>query len=127
MLREWELDPDSKLYTRSPGLKQKLTIILALASQPELLILDEPAASMDPAARRQFLDALKGIAADKRRTILFATHITSDVEQIASHVAFMGNGLLTFQGTLEELREKEKEYSLENIFIRLTSHAKHAS
>jgi ABC-2 type transport system ATP-binding protein len=108
LLRDWEVPAEQKIKTLSPGTLQKLSIILALAHEPELLILDEPAAALDPAARRQFLAALLEVASDSRRTILFSTHITSDLERVADRVALLSAGRLTFDGGLDELKDTVK-------------------
>jgi ABC-2 type transport system ATP-binding protein len=108
LLRDWDVPPDRKIKPLSPGTLQKLAIILALAHEPELLILDEPAAALDPAARRQFLAALLDVASDSRRTILFSTHITSDLERVADRVALLSAGRLTFDGGLDELKDTVK-------------------
>jgi len=108
LLRDWEVPVDQRIKTLSPGTLQKLSIILALAHEPELLILDEPAAALDPAARRQFLAALLDVASDSRRTILFSTHITSDLERVADRVALLSAGRLTFDGGLDELKDTVK-------------------
>src|SRR5205823_3226014 len=75
LLRDWEVAADQKVGVLSVGTLQKLSIILALGHEPELLVLDEPAAALDPAARRDFLRAVLDAAADGRRSILFSTHI----------------------------------------------------
>jgi ABC-2 type transport system ATP-binding protein len=92
----------------SVGTLQKVAIILALAHEPELLILDEPAASLDPAARRDFLKALVDIAVDGKRTILFSTHITSDLERVADRVAILRGGQIAYDGELDELTDAVK-------------------
>ena len=108
LLRDWDVPAEQRIKTLSPGTLQKLSIILALAHEPELLILDEPAAALDPAARRQFLAALLDVASDSRRTILFSTHITSDLERVADRVALLSAGRLTFDGGLDELKDTVK-------------------
>ncbi len=80
LTREWELDPQARIGPLSVGQLQKLGILLALGHEPELLELDEPAAALDQAARREFLQTILQIAADGGRTVLFSTHITSDLE-----------------------------------------------
>src|ERR1700722_17212409 len=80
LLSEWELASDQRIGSLSVGTQQKLAIILALGHEPEVLGLDEPAASLDPAARREFLKAVLAVAAEGKRTVLFSTHITSDLE-----------------------------------------------
>jgi ABC-2 type transport system ATP-binding protein len=108
LLRDWRLDPQTKIGALSVGTLQKLSIILALAHEPELLILDEPAAALDPQARRDFLKAILDIAADGRRTILFSTHITSDLERVADSVALLRRGKIAFHGGLDELKDSVK-------------------
>ena len=108
LLREWEVPTDRRIRGLSPGTLQKLAIVLALAHEPELLVLDEPAAALDPAARRQFLAALLDVASDARRTILFSTHITSDLERVADRVILLNEGRVTFHGGLDELKEGVK-------------------
>ncbi|HZZ44301.1 MAG TPA: ABC transporter ATP-binding protein [Tepidisphaeraceae bacterium] len=108
LLLEWELDESQKAGSLSLGTQQKLAIILALGHEPSLLILDEPAASLDPAARRDFLKALLDIAADGSRTILFSTHITSDLERVADSVAILQRGVIRYHGALDELKDSVK-------------------
>jgi ABC-2 type transport system ATP-binding protein len=118
LLDEWHLSPEELVSTASPGQLQKLALILALGHHPELLILDEPVASLDPLARREFLKSLLAIAQDERHTVLFSTHITSDVERVASHVAIMKNGQIGFFGELDTLKESVKRlrFSAETVF-----------
>ena len=69
-------------------------------------MLDEPVASLDPGARRQFLKALVELNQDLDRTILFSTHITSDIERVVADVAVLHEGKLRYRGELDELKEK---------------------
>ncbi|MDB5387549.1 MAG: ytrB 1 [Planctomycetaceae bacterium] len=108
LLLDWHLSPDEAVRTSSPGQLQKLALILALGHRPELLVLDEPVASLDPMARRDFLKSLLEVTQDERHTVLFSTHITSDLERVASHVAFMQNGHIGFFGELDVLKDKVK-------------------
>jgi ABC-2 type transport system ATP-binding protein len=108
LLRRFELDPKARVGTLSVGTLQKLAIILALGHEPELLVLDEPAASLDPVARREFLKAILDIAADQRRTVIFSTHITSDLERVADHVAILQSGKIAYHGELDELKDSVK-------------------
>ena len=78
---------EDRIGPLSVGQLQKVAIVLALGHEPELLILDEPAASLDPLARRQFLQMIIDLAEPGRRTVLFSTHITSDLERVADRVA----------------------------------------
>jgi ABC-2 type transport system ATP-binding protein len=72
------------------------------------LVLDEPVASLDPAARRQFLRTLLELLDDRQQTILFSTHITSDLERVAQKVAILGKGAIRFHGELDELKDRVK-------------------
>lgn len=108
LMSRWELSPDARVGTLSVGQLQKLAILLALGHEPELLVLDEPAAALDPVARREFLAALLDIAADERRTILFSTHITSDLERVADHVAILMDGQMGYFGPLDDLKDQVK-------------------
>lgn len=108
LISEWQLPLHKRINTLSVGQRQKLAAILAMGHQPELLILDEPVASLDPSARRQFLRSLIEFTADETRTILFSSHITSDLERIASHVAFLRSGQVAWFGPLDLLKERCK-------------------
>lgn len=108
LLREWELDEKDKVGILSEGQAQKLLIILSLGHEPELLVFDEPVASLDPAARRQFLKTILEIVANRECTIFFSTHITSDLERVADRVALLKNGKIDFYGGLDELKEEVK-------------------
>jgi ABC-2 type transport system ATP-binding protein len=108
LLNEWKLDQKQRVGTLSAGQRQKLAVIVALGHRPELLVLDEPVASLDPAARRQFLQSLIDFTENEAHTILFSTHITSDLERIASHVAFMMDGIIRFNSELDSLKNQVK-------------------
>ena len=89
----------------SRGMKQRLGIAQALLNRPKLLICDEPTSALDPAGRKEILDIL--LAAKEQTTILFSTHILSDVERICTEVAFLNDGKIAMQGTIAELRNKQ--------------------
>src|SRR5215213_9405392 len=108
LMREWRVEPEDKVGTLSVGTLQKLAIILALGHEPLLLVLDEPAASLDPVARRDFLRALLDVVVDGKRTVLFSTHITSDLERVADRVAILRGGKIAYDGPLDELKESVK-------------------
>lgn len=108
LIKEWEINPEDKVGPLSTGQLQKLGILLALGHEPELLILDEPVASLDPAARRQFLATLLDIALDGERTVLFSTHITSDLERVADRVAILKEGRIVYDDELSLLKDSVK-------------------
>ncbi len=105
-LERWRLPAATALSNLSPGERQRVAIIRALASQPELLILDEPASALDPVARRELLREIATRAGEFGTTVLFSTHIVSDLERVASHVAFMHEGRMLLQTELDTLKER---------------------
>jgi len=111
--REWELELDQRVRELSVGQRQKLSILLALGHHPDLLRLDEPVASLDPIARRQFLEQIVEIAADGLRAVVFSSHIVSDVERLANKIWILKAGHLYWQGDLDALKE-----SMVRIHIR---------
>lgn len=102
---EWEIPLGRMPHKMSIGERQKLSILLALAHEPELLVLDEPVAALDPIARRQFLQQLVDVAADQKRAIVFSSHIISDLERVANRVWLLKEGTLAWDGGLDELKE----------------------
>lgn len=115
---DWDRDLLDDLLTRldvparvkvkdlSRGQGVKLQLALALAHRPELLILDEPTSGLDPVARLEVLDILSDFLIAEGRTVLFSTHITSDLERIADHLRVIGAGRIRFAGTLPDLVEQ---------------------
>jgi ABC-2 type transport system ATP-binding protein len=101
----WDVPLTQKIAKLSVGQRQKLSIISALGHEPDLLVLDEPVASLDPLARRLFLKELVDIAAAQTRTIVFSTHIVSDLERVASRVWLMQAGKFAIDASLDDLKE----------------------
>lgn len=108
-----------KAHQLSKGMLQRLGLAIALAGQPELLVLDEPFNGLDPLQ----LDELQNILRSEHErgaTLLISTHTMSAIEPLASHVAIMLDGSLTCMGTLDELRTRyADESSLEAIYHRI--------
>jgi len=101
----WDIARDKPIGKLSGGQQQRLSIVRALAHEPELLVLDEPVASLDPAGRRDFLSELVEQVVDRRTTIVFSTHILSDLERVAVDVAFLTGGRIALHAPLDELLE----------------------
>jgi ABC-2 type transport system ATP-binding protein len=118
LIREWSIPLNDRIGPLSVGQLQKVAILLAVGHEPELLLLDEPAASLDPLARRQFLKMIIDFAAPEKRTVLFSTHITSDLEHVADRVAILKSGKIAWQGLLEDLKE-QTHVSLEDSFLEM--------
>lgn len=94
----------------SRGMKQRLGIAQALLSRPKLLICDEPTSALDPVGRKEILDILLKIK--DSTTVIFSTHILSDVERICDHVAILNNGNIAVSGTLSEIKNLHQRNSL---------------
>ena len=105
LCNEWNIDLKARIKSMSVGERQKLSILLAFGHQPDLLILDEPVASLDPIARRQFLEQLVEQSADGQRAIIFSSHIVSDIERLANRIWILKEGRLDWQGDLDSLKE----------------------
>lgn len=106
-------DETHRIKGFSRGMKQRLGIAQALLNRPKLLICDEPTSALDPVGRKEILDIL--LKAREQTTVLFSTHILSDVERICTDVAFLDNGTASIQGNLSDIKNKYRrdEYKLE--------------
>ena len=87
----------------SRGMKQRLGIAQALLARPKVLICDEPTSALDPVGRKEILDIL--LSVKEQTTVLFSTHILSDIERICTDVAFLNNGKIAMQGTVAKLKD----------------------
>lgn len=103
-----------KGYSR--GMKQRLGIAQALINRPKLLILDEPTSALDPVGRKEILDIIS--AAKEQTSVIFSTHILSDVERICSRVAFLEGGRTAFEGGIDEIRAMKGDTALELSLAR---------
>ena len=88
----------------SRGMKQRLGIAQALLNRPKLLICDEPTSALDPVGRKEILDIL--LAVCEQTTVLFSTHILTDVERICTDVALLNGGVAEVQGKLADIKKK---------------------
>ena len=106
-------DETHRIKGFSRGMKQRLGIAQALLNRPKLLICDEPTSALDPVGRKEILDILLSVR--EQTTVLFSTHILSDVERICTDVAFLDHGVIEMQGKLSEIKTKfrSEEYHLE--------------
>jgi ABC-2 type transport system ATP-binding protein len=115
-IRDFEISLEARVGSLSPGQRQRLAILLAICFEPELLILDEPAAALDPLARAQFLDLLLQFIQNQDRTIIISSHILSDVEKVIDHVLIMDRGRILCDSPFDDLREKYVRVHLTSLF-----------
>lgn len=96
---------DAPMAALSGGERRKVAVLLAFAARPDVLVLDEPAAGLDPIARRQLMEEIVEYLGDGgERTVLFSTHIIEDLERVAEHVGIMDRGRMVVAGRLEDLQ-----------------------
>jgi len=120
LISEWKLPADKRISNLSNGQRQMVSILSAIGHHPELLVLDEPVASLDPASRRRFLQVLIDSQISDNTTVLFSTHIVSDVERVASRVWLLKEGSLVLDESLDSVKERTKN-SLEDLFLEQVS------
>ena len=106
LLQRFELDPQRKVKDLSRGMGMKLTLAFALSHNPELLVLDEATAGLDPIARDEVLDLLRDFMAEGERGILMSTHITSDLEKIADEVVCVDAGRIVFTAPKDAITDE---------------------
>lgn len=105
-------DDKNRIGNYSRGMKQRLGVAQAIINEPKLLICDEPTSALDPNGRKEILDLLKKVS--KSTSVLFSTHILSDVERICDSIAIMNRGKICYEGDIEQLKQK---YSIQKIDI----------
>ncbi|MGH8192543.1 MAG: ABC transporter ATP-binding protein, partial [Rhodanobacteraceae bacterium] len=105
-MQRWKVEADKVMAKLSPGERQRVDLVRALAPQPELLVLDEPAAALDPVARRELLREIALRAGESGTTVLFSTHIVSDLERVASDIAFLHDGKLLLRCAVDDTKER---------------------
>jgi ABC-2 type transport system ATP-binding protein len=103
LAREFSLPLDKKYKALSHGAKTKFALAMALSHGADLLIMDEPTAGLDPIFRRDLLKRLSALLQEEGKTILFSTHITSDLERVADVITFIQAGEIAFSLTRDEL------------------------
>lgn len=106
LLTRFEVPENKTLGVLSKGLQTRFRLVLALAANPELLVLDEPALGLDLFGRADLLDAIIETASDDSQAVVLVTHLLEDAERVADRIAFVRDGKALVQGSLEELRNR---------------------
>jgi ABC-2 type transport system ATP-binding protein len=106
LCRRFRLGADKRVNKLSRGQGNKLMIALAMGNHPDLLILDEPTSGLDPAARADLVDLLREYMHRQEASLLFSTHITSDLEHFADYLVFVDGGQVVYSGAVDELIEE---------------------
>jgi len=104
LMQRWNMDPKKSVADLSGGQNQILHVIQALSIKPELLVLDEPVAHLDPSMRRQFIAELIDLSCEQQTTVIFSSHIVSDLERVANKVALLNNGKIEHYYDVEKLK-----------------------
>ncbi|MFL0246288.1 ABC transporter ATP-binding protein [Candidatus Clostridium stratigraminis] len=102
---DFHLSMDKRVKELSRGMKMKLMLAVAMSHEAKLLILDEPTSGLDPVARDELLEILGKYISDGQKSILFSTHITSDLEKIADYITVIEHGNIFYSGTKDDLME----------------------
>ncbi len=117
-----ELDPRKRVGDLSKGNRMKLSIVLAFSHDPDVVLMDEPTAGLDPRSRANAMKAMRRMAVEEGRAVLFSTHNLLEVEEIADHMIILDRGKVLADESITEARKhgtQEKAWSLENYYLGL--------
>jgi ABC-2 type transport system ATP-binding protein len=110
---------DRKLRAFSTGMAQKVGLAQALVNDPRVLLLDEPTTGLDPLGRHELLEHLRRLSREKGVTVLFSSHILSDIEAICERAAVLHQGRMLAAGTLEALQERANARGMDAMYLAL--------
>ena len=103
------LDPRQRAGTLSGGQRAQISLTMALAKRPDLLVLDEPVASLDPLARREFLQTLMEVVAARGVTVLLSSHLIGDIERVCDHLIVLVSGRVALSGEVDDLLSSHRQ------------------
>ncbi|MGZ9585559.1 ABC transporter ATP-binding protein [Paenibacillus marinisediminis] len=103
LMSHFQLKENTKIDEASKGMKMKFSIAVALSHRPDLLIMDEPTAGLDPVFRRELLDLLSEWMQDERKTMIYSTHVTTDLDRMSDYVLFMNEGRIVLHEEKDQL------------------------
>lgn len=105
-LHRFGIKAEHKIETLSRGMKMKFSLAVALSHDAQLIIMDEPTSGLDPLVRSEVLEILQQLMTDENRSILFSSHISTDVEKIADYITFINDGRLVFSDSKENIDDR---------------------
>lgn len=105
LCRDFELPVNKKVGSLSRGMKMKFALALAFSHNADLILMDEPTSGLDPVFRRELLDRLSLLLQDEGKSVLYSTHITSDLERRADYITYIQNGEILFSTTRDEIKD----------------------
>jgi len=108
LVRRLELDPEARIKNLSRGTRAKVALMLSIASRPDLLLLDDPTAGLDPLVRREILEGILGAVSEEGGAVLYASHLVHDIERVADRVAVLDRGRLILEGSLERIKARTR-------------------
>jgi ABC-2 type transport system ATP-binding protein len=105
LIEHWDISLDIPIGALSPGQQQRLSIVRSLASRPDLIVLDEPIASLDPAIRIAVIEELKRLRQERPVTVIFSSHIVSDLQRLCSELAIMAHGKIVIRAPVSQFAD----------------------
>lgn len=108
LLRRLELDPEARIKTLSRGTRAKVALMLSIACRPDLLLLDDPTAGLDPLVRREILEGILGAVSEEGGAVFYASHLVQDIERIADRIVVLDRGRLILEGSLERIKSRTR-------------------
>jgi ABC-2 type transport system ATP-binding protein len=110
-IRDFDIRPQARVQTLSGGQRAQVALSLVLAKRPDLLLLDEPLANLDPLARREFLTSMFATCAEDGAAVLFSSHVIAELERICDYLVVLRDGRVQVAGDIDELRGKHRVVS----------------
>ncbi len=106
LIQRFELPLKKKLRMFSKGMSMKASIAIAMSHHADFIIMDEPTSGLDPVVRREMLHLLRELMEDENKSVLFSSHVTTDIEQVADYVTYILNGRIIFSKTKDQIHEQ---------------------
>lgn len=117
LLKKYNISPSKKIRELSKGMRVKLSLMIALAHRPQLLILDEPTSGLDPLVRKEILDEFMEFVQDEKHGVFFSSHITEDISRIADYVTYINNGEIILSDEKDKLLSRWKKVKVDIKYV----------